>query len=144
MASDNRPQLRMAAIEAGEERLLFLVVDRPRRGDKDCEFAVAAFAICREFGDPLLRTGLDELMMPTGSYLQEPQDISPDGRLLVYVERTAGGFHNFWTMPVRGTSAPTRLRQSQADEENLRFAPGHEQHAGHDQGDGRDGPSEDR
>jgi Tol biopolymer transport system component len=70
-----------------------------------------------------LRTGRDELMTPAGSHLQEAEDITPDGRLLVYAERTMGGFFNLWTLPVRGTSAPSRLRQSQSNEENLRFAP---------------------
>ena len=42
-----------------------------------------------------LRTGRDELLMPAGLHLQEAEDITPDGRLLVFTERTEGGLQPF-------------------------------------------------
>jgi len=70
-----------------------------------------------------LRTGREEFLLPADLHLQQAEDISPDGRLLAYALRTNGGFHNLWTIPVRGTAAPSPLRRSQANEEDMRFAP---------------------
>jgi eukaryotic-like serine/threonine-protein kinase len=71
-----------------------------------------------EFG-----TGRSELIVPANQHLQEVLDLSPDGRLLAFSERTDGGYANLWTLPLQGTTGPTHLRQSTSDEDGLRFSP---------------------
>jgi Tol biopolymer transport system component len=70
-----------------------------------------------------LRTGRTTMVGPQTTHLQEAEDITRDGRLMGFAERTEGGFHNLWMLPLDGTAPPSRLRQSPFNEEGLRFAP---------------------
>ena len=70
-----------------------------------------------------LRSGRSEPLLPPNAHLQQAEDVSRDSRLLGYSQRTEGGFHNLWTMPLDGSGTPVLLRQSPANEEGLRFAP---------------------
>jgi Tol biopolymer transport system component len=69
-----------------------------------------------------LRTG-DEPLVPQGLRLQGPDDVSPDGRRLAYIERTEAGPFNLWTMLLTGTPTPSRIRPSPFNETHFRFAP---------------------
>ena len=44
--------------------------------------------------------------------MQGADDVSPDGRLLAYEERTDKGGFNLWTLALTGPTTPTRIRQS--------------------------------
>lgn len=59
-----------------------------------------------------VRTGRDEPLMPEGTRLQAPDDVSPNGRQLAYEERTEAGPFNLWTMPLMGTATPSQIRSS--------------------------------
>ena len=69
------------------------------------------------------RSGQTALLGAATAHLQEAEDITRDGRLLGYAERTEGGFHNLWTVPLDGTGQAVRLRPTPFNEEGLRFAP---------------------
>lgn len=69
-----------------------------------------------------MRTGRDELLLPQGIRMQGVPDISPDGRLLAFEERTAAGGFNLWTLPLTGVTTPTLVRESRFSENLFRFA----------------------
>jgi Tol biopolymer transport system component len=70
-----------------------------------------------------LRTGRDEPLMPEGTRLQAPDDVSPDRRQLAYEERTESAPFNLWTMPLMGTATPSQIRSSPYNETRFCFAP---------------------
>jgi Tol biopolymer transport system component len=70
-----------------------------------------------------LRTGRDEPVMPQGRQMQGVDDVSRDGRRLVYDERTAKGNFNLWTLPLTGPAVPAPIRESAFNETGFRFAP---------------------
>ena len=84
------------------------------------------FASARETAPRLvrrdLRTNRDEPLVQS-LHMQGPNDVSPDGRLLAYEERTEKGAFNLWTLSLRGPATPTRIRQSSFSETSFRFAP---------------------
>ena len=49
-----------------------------------------------------LRTDRDEPLAPPGLVMQGADDVSPDGRLLAYEERTEQGAFNLWTLSLTG------------------------------------------
>src|SRR5512141_1056045 len=51
------------------------------------------------------------------------QDVSPDGRSLVYGERTDRGPFDFWILPLSGQGKPTALLQSPFNKDQARFSP---------------------
>jgi serine/threonine protein kinase len=69
------------------------------------------------------RSGQTALLSAATNHLQEAEDITRDGRLLGYDERTEGGFQNIWTVSLDGTGQAVRLHQTPFNEEGLRFAP---------------------
>jgi eukaryotic-like serine/threonine-protein kinase len=70
-----------------------------------------------------MRSGHDEPLLPQGRRMQGADDVSADGRLLAFEERTAAGNFNLWVLPLAGAAAPTLIRQSPYSENPLRFAP---------------------
>ena len=69
-----------------------------------------------------LATGRDEVMLP-GPMFQNGEDVSADGQLLAYSERTEAGPFNLWVLPLTGPPRPRRLRPSPFHQEGLRFSP---------------------
>ena len=67
-----------------------------------------------------LATGREEDLLPAGR-MQFAQDFSPDGKTLVYVERT--DFFHLWTMPLTGTGKPTPFLQGPFEKDQVRFSP---------------------
>jgi dipeptidyl aminopeptidase/acylaminoacyl peptidase len=55
-----------------------------------------------------LATGREEALLPEGGF-QVAGDISPDGKTLVYFERTGKGSFEMWESPLAGGVAPRRL-----------------------------------
>jgi hypothetical protein len=49
------------------------------------------------------------------------QDFSPDGKTLVYAERT--DFFHLWTMPLSGTGKPAPFLQGPFEKDQARFSP---------------------
>ena len=67
-----------------------------------------------------LATGREEDLLPAGR-MQFAQDFSPDGKTLVYAERT--DFFHLWTMPLTGTGKPTPFLQGPFEKNQVRFSP---------------------
>jgi Tol biopolymer transport system component len=70
-----------------------------------------------------LRTGHDEPVGTEGRQMQEVDDVSRDGKRLVYEERTARGTFNLWALPLTGPAVPALIRESAFNETGFRFAP---------------------
>src|SRR4029077_5620032 len=49
-------------------------------------------------------------------------DLTPDGRLLAFEERTERGNYSLWTLPLAGGAA-TLLREAPSNDTGLRFSP---------------------
>jgi Tol biopolymer transport system component len=70
-----------------------------------------------------LDTGGEEFLLPFSSSLQEAEDVSRDGQMLLFSQRGQGGQYDLWTLPLTGGGAATRYRNSRADETSARFSP---------------------
>jgi serine/threonine protein kinase len=66
-------------------------------------------------------TGADTLVVPASGTLQEPQDVSPDGRSLLFTQRGVGGNH-IWILTLDGSRAPTRALATSVDQDGARFS----------------------
>ena len=69
-----------------------------------------------------LVTGREALVLPGSGTMQEPEDVSPDGRTLLFTQRAAGGF-DIWQLPTDGSRAPSVVVATPFDEESVRFSP---------------------
>jgi Tol biopolymer transport system component len=69
-----------------------------------------------------LATGKEEELLPRGK-MQGAQDVSPDGRTLVYLERSENGFFDIWTLPLSGGAKPAPFLQSHFEKASVRFSP---------------------
>ncbi len=77
---------------------------------------------------PLLRrrdmaTGKETPLTEGRRAFQMPEDVSPDGRTLVFVERTEIGNFDIWTLALDGSAKPVALLQSSFDKHKVRFSP---------------------
>jgi dipeptidyl aminopeptidase/acylaminoacyl peptidase len=69
-----------------------------------------------------LATGREEVVLPEGGF-QIAGDISPDGKTLVYFERTAKGSFDMWELGLEGGGAPRRLIEGTPLTPSVRFSP---------------------
>jgi Tol biopolymer transport system component len=69
-----------------------------------------------------LRTGADTEVLPTGRFLA-PEDVSADGKTLLYSERSRSGTAELWTLPLLGGGAPSRVFDTSFHETSGRFSP---------------------
>jgi len=69
-----------------------------------------------------LATGREEDLLP-GGRMQGAQDVSPDGKSLLYAERGEGGFFHFWTLPLSGTRTPVPFLKAPFEKHEARFSP---------------------
>ncbi len=70
-----------------------------------------------------LETGAEERLAHGQRTFQQAQDVSPDGRILVYTERAATGSFDIWTLPLDGSSKPTPFLQAPFAKGQVRFSP---------------------
>jgi Tol biopolymer transport system component len=70
-----------------------------------------------------LDTGIEEFLVPFSSSLQEAEDVSRDGRTLLFSQRGQGGQYDLWILPLMGGGAATPYFNSPADETSARFSP---------------------
>ncbi len=68
-----------------------------------------------------LATGKEEDLLPGGRF-QQAQDVSPDGKTLLYSERGESGVFDLWTLPLSG-GKPAPFLVSPANKEEARFSP---------------------
>jgi Tol biopolymer transport system component len=69
-----------------------------------------------------LDTGGEEVLRPDDPYFQEPQDISRDGRWLLFTERGGNGTWDLWAQPLAGGAAK-QLTTTAGYESSARFSP---------------------
>ena len=69
-----------------------------------------------------LATGREETLLPEGGF-QMAGDISPDGKTLVYFERTGKGSFDMWEVGLEGGGAPRRLVEGTPLTPIVRFSP---------------------
>ncbi|HXM76958.1 MAG TPA: hypothetical protein VN971_09290, partial [Thermoanaerobaculia bacterium] len=55
--------------------------------------------------------------------LQQPEDVSRDGRLLAYVQEVASTVWNIWLLPLEGERKPASWRRTRFNESSPRFSP---------------------
>ncbi len=77
---------------------------------------------------PLLRrrdmaTGKETPLTEGRRAFQSPEDVSPDARTLVFVERTEVGNFDIWSLALDGSSKPVPILQSSFDNHKVRFSP---------------------
>ncbi len=70
-----------------------------------------------------LASGREEQLAPAPGAFQIGQDISPDGRTLVYIERTPDSPFDIWSLPLAAGGKPTLLLRSSFGKRDVRFAP---------------------
>jgi serine/threonine protein kinase/Tol biopolymer transport system component len=68
-------------------------------------------------------TGREEALAPGPGTFQIGEDVSPDGRTLVYIERTSTTPFDIWTLPLSGTGKPAPLLRSRFSKGGVRFSP---------------------
>jgi Tol biopolymer transport system component len=70
-----------------------------------------------------LATGREELLLPSAGF-QEPMDVSPDGRTLLFSQRNAAAF-NLWTLSLNGDDkqTPVSFLASSFTQDIARFSP---------------------
>jgi serine/threonine protein kinase len=69
-----------------------------------------------------LLTGVEDELRPAGRQ-QQAMDVSPDGGTLVYVERTARGNFDIFTLPLANPTAVSPLVSSSFDKFQVRYSP---------------------
>jgi Tol biopolymer transport system component len=77
---------------------------------------------------PLLRrrdlaTGKETALTEGRRAFQKPEDVSPDGRTLVFVERTETGNFDIWSLDLEKAAQPAPVLQSSFDKQAVRFSP---------------------
>ncbi|MEX1245364.1 MAG: protein kinase [Thermoanaerobaculia bacterium] len=110
-------------------------VESPITSEPETEFAPVllpdgksiAYSVVRGAAPELFRRSLedgrDEPLAPVAGAFQRAQDVSPDGRTLAFVQRSAQGNFDIWTLPLEGPGQPTVLVQSPFDKTEVRFSP---------------------
>ena len=70
-----------------------------------------------------LASGREEPLVPREGAFQWAEDLSPDGRTLVYTERTATSPFDIWALPLSPPGPPVPLVQSRFTKSEARFSP---------------------
>ncbi|HYK42818.1 MAG TPA: hypothetical protein VE007_10555, partial [Thermoanaerobaculia bacterium] len=69
-----------------------------------------------------LATGKEERLVPSAGFFQWPQDVSPDGRSLVYCQASEHAWYDVWTLPLAGGN-PVAFLRAPFDKRVVRFSP---------------------
>ncbi len=69
-----------------------------------------------------LGTGKEEDVLPNGKF-QIAQEVSPDGKVLLYTERGEGGVFDVWSLPLSGGGQPVPFLQAPFNKAEIRFSP---------------------
>jgi Tol biopolymer transport system component len=70
----------------------------------------------------MLAGGEEREVLPPGGF-QEATAVSPDGRLLAFVESVPGAPFDAWTVPLTGGARPARFSSAAAPAVSVRFSP---------------------
>jgi serine/threonine protein kinase/Tol biopolymer transport system component len=69
-----------------------------------------------------LATGKEEKLLP-GEGFQVAQDVSPDGRSLLFMEASEHGWFDLWVLPLTGGGKPVAFLQAPFNKRDVRFSP---------------------
>jgi hypothetical protein len=69
-----------------------------------------------------LASGAETPLLPPGTF-QNPQDVSPDGRTLLFLQRSGTSAFDLWTLPLVGEGAAAPFVASPAVEGQAAFSP---------------------
>ena len=69
-----------------------------------------------------LVSGREALALPGSGSMQEPEDVSGDGRTLLFTQRGANGF-DIWQWATDGAAAAATVLATRFSEESVRFSP---------------------
>src|SRR5450759_5473704 len=69
-----------------------------------------------------LATGREEELLPVGGF-QIAQDVSPDGKSLVYIEGSEHGWSDVWALPLSGGGKPVAVLRAPFSKHDVRFSP---------------------
>jgi serine/threonine protein kinase/dipeptidyl aminopeptidase/acylaminoacyl peptidase len=69
-----------------------------------------------------LATGKEERLLP-GEGFQFAEDVSPDGRSLLFAEASEQGWFDVWVLPLTGGGKPSAFLQTPFSKTNVRFSP---------------------
>jgi hypothetical protein len=69
-----------------------------------------------------LTTGADDTVLPGSGTYQEPEDVSPDGKTLLYTQRGSGG-SDIWMASLDGSRPPSLVAETPFNESGVRFSP---------------------
>jgi Tol biopolymer transport system component len=69
-----------------------------------------------------LTTGADDAVLPATGTFQEPEDVSPDGKTLLYTQRGPGG-SDIWMARLDGSRPPSIVAETPFNESGVRFSP---------------------
>jgi Tol biopolymer transport system component len=69
-----------------------------------------------------LVTGAEEKVVKSNRTFQEPEDLSPDGRTLLFMERAPGG-SKIWMFPLDGSGPPSTIVDAPFEALGSRFSP---------------------
>ena len=86
------------------------------------------FGSTRRGGPPNLKrknldTGTEEFLLPSSPSLQQAEDVTRDGQILLFSQRAQGGQYDLWTVPLTSGAEATPYLNSAADETSARFSP---------------------
>jgi Tol biopolymer transport system component len=70
-----------------------------------------------------LNSGSEDFLLPQGRLLQLAEDVTADGKVLLFAQRAESGAFDLWTMSPSGSPGPAPLVNSPADELGGRFSP---------------------
>ncbi|HYX19993.1 MAG TPA: hypothetical protein VFA98_04020, partial [Thermoanaerobaculia bacterium] len=70
-----------------------------------------------------LVSGEEKLLTADRHAFQMPQEVSPDGKTLVYAERSELGNFDLWSLALDGSTPPAPLARSPASKSSARFSP---------------------
>jgi len=86
-----------------------------------------AFSIDRGSEPQLFRkdlaTGREEKLLPGAGFFQWAQEVSPDGRSLVYCQASEHGWFDVWVLPLTGGGKPAAFLQAPFNKRDVRFSP---------------------
>ena len=68
-----------------------------------------------------LTTGSVTTLHPEGAF-QQAQDVSPDGRTLLYARQSSTGTFDLWTLPLEGDGPPTAFVESPFEESQAEYS----------------------
>jgi Tol biopolymer transport system component len=68
-----------------------------------------------------LASGVETPLLKPGTF-QQAEDVSPDGRTLIYLQRATAGTSDLWTLPLQGDGPPVPFIQSAFEEEGAMFS----------------------